>query len=291
MSEVKLSIFASAIRPHLWKEFLNSLKGGKYAYEVVFAGFIDEELYKPFMDEFPEFRYIQTDDIKPAQCYEVARRNCTGDLVCWIADDCRFSYGFIDIIVEFFKPLHESIQKSYIISCRTNENDQNETMENHRFFGRNRNTPRMAPIGIMRRDKLEEMGGLDRRYICGQYENDICMRMYSEGGEIIIYNGVCVSIDHKNAHGSETNFWNGYNEDREQLENSWVIGGYVPSPAPFFITPKNPKEYAEFEKDPSKFWYVPLNNTEVTLKRNDKFEGFEDKDLLTKSQSRKGQWK
>lgn len=284
----KISLFGSCVRPHLWKNFLNSLKGCNYPYEVVFAGFIDEELYKPFMDEYSEFKYVQTEDTKPAQCYEVARRNCTGELVMWIADDSVFSEGFVDKVVDYWNSLNNP---RAIISCKTNENGNNETMLNHRFFGRNQNTPLMAPLGVMSREYLEKLGGLDKRYICGQYENDIVMRVIVGGGKVYIYEDVCVTIDHKNLHGSETNFWNGYNEDREVLENSWVIGGYVPSPPPFFITPKNPKEWIEFEKEPSKFWYVPLNNTEVTLKRNDQFEGFEDKDLLTKSQSRKGQWK
>jgi len=280
---VKLSLLASAVRPHLWTELLESLKGNKYEYEVIFAGFIDEELWKPYTEKYPEFKYIQTSDIKPAQCYEVARKSCQGELVCWIADDCRFSEGFVDKVVNWFSPLGEVVQKSFILSCKTNENNMNETMLNHRFFGRNQNTPIMAPLGVMRRDKLEEMGGFDSRYVCGQYENDVAMRMWAAGGQIFIFNDVCVTINHRNCHGSETNFWSGYNEDREQLENSWVIGGYVDSPKQMLIFPITPK-------DPPPYWYYPLNNTEVTLKRNDKFVPYDNKDLLTISQEPKGQW-
>ncbi len=302
MSEIKLSLFGSCVRPLLWKNFLNSLHNstGKYAYEVVFAGFIDKELWEPIAAEYPEFKYIETNDIKPAQCYEVARRACTGDLVCWTADDCVFCEGFVDKVYDYFQQkkdewmINDKPETGYfkgVLSCRTNENGNNETMLNHRFFGRNQNTPLMAPIGVMGRKYLEILGGFDRRYICGQYENNCVMQVYADGGEVYLCEDVCVTIDHKNQHGSETNFWSGYNEDREQLENSWVIGGYVPSPEPFFLTPKTPKEWFEFDKDKSKFWYVPLNNTEVTLNRNDKHEPYEDKDILNKSQSRRGQWK
>lgn len=296
MSGIKLSLFASAVRPHLWKNLLNSLKGNKYEYEVVFAGFIDKELYEPIMTEYPEFKYIQTEDIKPAQCYEIARRACTGELVCWIADDCEFSEGFVDKIYDKYLEMPMNRFNSYwagIISCKTNENNQNETMLNHRFFGRNQNTPLMCPIGVMSREYLNKLGGFDRRYIAGQYENDCVMRILEDSGKVYLYEDVCVNIEHKNKHGSETNFWSGYNEDREQLENSWVIGCYVPSPEPFFLTPKTPKEWFEFEKDKSKFWYVPLNNTEVTLKRNDKFEPytFSDEMILKKSENRRGQWR
>ena len=277
---MKISFFASAVRPHLWKNLLGSLKGGQYPYEVVFSGFIDEELWKPFAEEYPEFKYVQTEDIKPAQCYEVARRACTGELVCWIADDCEFSEGFVDKVVDYWKSLDN---EKAVICCKTNENGNNETMLNHRFFGRNQNTPQMAPIGVMSREYLNQLGGFDRRYICGQYENACSMMVLADGGKVHVYEYVCVNIDHKNKHGSETNFWSGYNEDREQLENSWVIGGYTPFPEPLIILQTKPS-------DPPPYYYYPLQNTEVTLKRNDKHEPYEDKNLLTKSQSRKGQW-
>ncbi len=278
MSEIKLSLFASAVRPHLWKELLESLRGGKYAYEVVFSGFIDEELWKPFALDYPEFKYIQSEDLKPSQNYHIASKSCTGELIGWTADDCVYSEGYIDKIYDYWKSFNN---EKLVLSCKTNENGNNETMLNHRFFGRNQNTPLMAPLGIMCREYFWKLGGYDRRYINGQTENDLVMRVWADGGEVKIYEDVCISIDHKNKHGSETNFWAGYNEDREQLENSWVIGGYKPSPEPLLII--------QGLKPP--YHYFPINNTEVTLKRNDKFEGFEDVDLLTRSQSRKGQWR
>ncbi len=281
MSEVKISLFGSCVRPHLWKEFLDSLKGSKYKYEVVFAGFIDEALSTPFLSEYPEFKYIKTENIKPAQCYEVARRNCIGDLVMWIADDCRFSDGFVDKVVDYWYSLNNI---KAVISCKTNENGQNETMLNHRFFGRNQNTPLMAPLGVMSRQYLQTLGGFDRRFICGQYENQCVCMVLADGGKVYLYEDVCVEIDHKNKHGSRNNFWSGYNQDREQLENSWVIGGYKDNPKPLFIMQLKPG-------DPPPYYYHPLNNTEVTLKRNDKHEPYDDEDILTVSQDPRGQWK
>lgn len=288
MSDIKISLFGSCVRPHLWKKLLDSLKGGKYKYEVVFSGFIDKELWEPFAAEYPEFRYIETEDLKPSQNYHIASLHCTGELIGWLADDCVFSENYIDMVYEHWKSFNN---EKLVLSCRTNENGDNGDMNDHRFFGRNQNTPLMAPLGIMSRDYFWKLGGYDRRYINGQTENDVCMRVWADGGVVKIYNDVCVTIDHKNMHGAETNFWAGYNEDREQLQNSWCVGGYQPSPQPFFLSPKNPGEFFEYQKNPSKFWYCPIDNFEVTLKRNDAFEPFEMKDLLTKSQSRKGQWK
>lgn len=279
----KISFFASAIRPHLWEELLNSLKGGKYEYEVFFAGHVDQSIINNMFLEYKEFRYITTDEIKPAQCYEISRRACTGELVCWIADDCTFSEGFVDKIVDWFYALGEILKKSYILSCKTNENDMNETMDNHRFFGRNQNTPRMAPIGVMRRDKLEEIGGIDKRYICGQYENDIVMRFISSGGTVLPIEFITVNIDHANKHGKNNNFWSGYNEDREQLENSWCIGGYKESEKPLVVLP------GKHGEPPYTYW--PIGNREVTLKRNDIFQNYSENISLTESEGPKGIWK
>lgn len=277
MLKVKVSLFASAIRPHLWEKFLDSLKGGKYKYEVIFSGFIDQSLYKPFLEKYQEFQYIQTENIKPTQNYFIASKKCEGELIGWTADDAIYSEGYIDKIYEYWKSFNN---QKLIISCKTNENENNETMFNHRFFGRNQNTPIMAPLGIMNREYFWKLGGYDKRYISGQAENDLCMRVYADGGEVKIYEDVCINIDHKNKHGSDNNFWSGYNEDREQLENSWVIGGYKP----------NPEQILVIKGVTPPYWYIPINNTEVTLKRNDKFVPYEDKDLLKVSQPPCGQW-
>lgn len=277
---MKLSLFASAIRPHLWEDLLKSLRGGKYEYEVIFAGHVDQSLVKEMFSEYPEFKYISTGEIKPSQCYEVARRACQGNLVCWIADDCIFSEGFIDKVCDYYDKLSQENSYPIIISCKTDENSQNETMQHHRFFGRNLNTPLMAPLGVMSREYLEYVGGIDNRYICGQYENDIVMRTIVGGGKVYLYEDVCVSIEHLNKHGSTTDFWSGFNEDREILENSWCVGGYQGKPKQLVVL--------DGLKPPYVYW--PISNIEVTLKRNDEFHPYPAEISLTKSCEPKGIW-
>ena len=70
---MQVSLFASAVRPKIWPEFFKSLEGTSVDYEVVFAGntrgiFRDSPSLLKYL-----FKYIQTEDIKPAQCYEIAR--------------------------------------------------------------------------------------------------------------------------------------------------------------------------------------------------------------------------
>lgn len=275
---MKLSLCASAIRPHLWEDLLNSLKGSKYEYEVVFCGHVDQSLVKEMFSQYPELRYITTGEIKPSMCYHISMINAKRNLICYIADDCVFSAGFVDKVVDYWESLNN---EKAILSCKTNENNQNETMQHHRFFGRNMNTPLMAPIGVLSRDYYNKLGGYDRRYIAGQAENDLVMRIISDGGRVYLYEDVCVNIEHINKHGSTTDFWSGYNEDREQLENSWCVGGYQKPPKPLVVL--------DGLQPPYTYW--PISNSEVTLVRNDKFEPYAKDISLTESEEPRGIWK
>lgn len=279
-----ISLFASSVRHHLWDEFMISLQSNQQSfYEVVFAGNLDKFQVRPYLKKYPNLKYIHTGDIKPAQCYEIARRNCSGELVMWVADDCEFSDGLIYNLIGKWMEIDND---KAIISVKTNEDGKNNDLNDHRFFGGNVNTPLMAPLGVMNRQYLDILGGLDRRYLCGQYENDIVMRVLEDGGEVIKYEEGCVFINHLEKHGKGTNFWTGYEIDRTVLENSWVIGGYKHPDKPFNVF--NPF-FVEGEKKVVR--YYPVTNREVSKKRLDLFCAYEDKDLLTVNQIPGGKWK
>jgi len=257
---VKISLFASSNRCHLWPEFFKSLQSNTIPFEVVFAGDADDRNlvgYNPqvWLPENGSFKYIRTGFIKPAQAYEVARRACTGELINWTADDCEYSPMALDRIYDFFMSLN---QPKAVVSVKTNENDTNNDPCEQRLKGPR--TPIMAPLGVMRRDFLEELGGIDRRYVCGQYENDIVMRASNESGlPVFLFYDACIKIDHLRKHGPTTPFWTGYNKDREVLEGAWFKNDV--------IIPHIP--YRRFDGG---------------------HQPFEDKDILTVSQSNKGKW-
>lgn len=280
----KISFFASAIKSYNWKKVLDSLKSNKYFYEVVFSGYLENEFIKETMPEYPELRYITTDNIKPAQCYEVARRNCTGELVCWMDDDHIFSEGFVDKAYDYWKSLHNY---KAIVATKFIEKESEDNVENFRFYARNKNTPQMPLIGIMSREYLEELGGLDSRYIKSRWMCDIAMRALADGGKIYVFKDVYATLDSANKNGLYNNFWSGWNEDSEQLENSWVIGGYKRFPDPLLVLGSN-VELQVPERKP--YWYIPIQNDEVTLKRNDEFHPFKEKFLLKSSEYPYGFW-
>ena len=74
---IQVSLFASAVRPKMWPAYLKSLESSSVSYEVVFAGNTMPESHHP------RLRYITTGNIKPSQCYEIARRHCIGELISW----------------------------------------------------------------------------------------------------------------------------------------------------------------------------------------------------------------
>lgn len=272
-----VSLFASSVRPELYQGFFDSLESTSVEHEVIFSGCSknifgeDISTAHDYIADWSmwgllnNFRYIQTSNIKPAQCYEIARRHCQGEVVVWVADDCEFPNDVIGKAYRYWKKI--GFEK-LILSIQTKETGYNVPkgqcfdMNVHRFFGGHKQTPLMAPLGMMSRKFLDEMGGIDRRYICGQYENDIVMRAYAQGGMVEIFGGpdCFIDIDHlgksyltgeskKDTDFLRRPFALGYSHDRSVLENSWVKNGII------------------------------------TFERSDKFEPFEDKDILTKSQS------
>lgn len=272
MNKPVVSLFASAIRVNLWLSFLESLHSNKIDFEVVFAG--PAEVPSVFFEKYPFFNYIKTGQIKPAQCYEIARRACIGELLNWTADDCEYSEKCLDEVYAYWK---ERNDYKAIISLKTQENELKNLLDDHRFFGFNKNTPLMAPLGFISKQFLDELGGLDRRYVCGQYENDIVMRALQNGGTVFPFENTYVDIQHLKKHGRSTKFWNGYNHDRTILENSWVREGYAPEPTMCLdLMTKKP--------------FTPIVNRLVLKTQKDKFEPYEDKDILTVSQGPKGEW-
>jgi len=236
MENIKVSLFASAVRPQFYKTFLDSLRGTSVPYEVVFAGNkppLENKLLKKFdfmgrkdnvLEYENNFFYILTENLKPAQCYEIARRACKGELVHWTADDCEYSPDCMSKAYNFWKALND---RKAILSIQTKENGMMVNMDDHSFFGWNRNSPLMAPLGLMSREYLNDLGGLDRRYICGQYENDIVMRTLADGGSVHVWREGLITIDHYRRHGLVRPFATGYNKDREILEGSWAKDGKV----------------------------------------------------------------
>ncbi len=222
----KISLIASSVRCWLWDEFFKSLEGNS-DYEVVFAGNLTQFQVRPYLDKYPMLKYIYTADcISPAQCYQIAYKFATGNLIFWACDDGEMSPNLLDNICEF----HKILPYKSIISVKTKEDNLDTELDDHRFFGFNRETPLMAPLGIISREYLDQLGGFDKRFLAGQWENFTSCQVYADGGNVYKYEDGCVYIEHLKKHGRGTKFWKAYEGDRQVLEDAWAIGPRVEPP-------------------------------------------------------------
>jgi len=237
MSEVKVSIVASANRVKWWERFCNSLKDNTISFEVIFVGDT-----RPMHNLPGWFRFIHA-TVKPAQCYEIGFRAAKGELIHWTADDadyvCRhpetgnIHTKNIDRAYEAWVDLEKRTgnKKLSVIAMRPIENG-GDVWKFHHFFGGWDNTPTMAPFGFVSRDKFHELGGYDSRFVSGQSENDVVMRFIEKGGAVEVVKDSLVYVHHQQVHprdaiGKEDNkFRAWYNTDRMVLENCWIPAGY-----------------------------------------------------------------
>lgn len=291
MSKIKISLFASAVRPAMWESYLESLKSTSIPYEVIFSGFNTREEVKPFLDKYPQLKYIHTGRIKPAQNYEISRRACIGETISWSCDDAQYDNNFLGKAYSYWK---ESNDEKLILSLQTKESGYGNPvgslfdMNLHRFFGGDRNSPLMAPMCLMSTKFLNKLGGYDRRYISGQTENDIVMRAYTQGAKVEIFGGsdCYIDIDHLGksiAIGESTDqssfrdrpFATGYEHDRNILQGSWCRL----NEARFFsLVSKGARNL------------MPSQMYDITENQVDKFEPYAENISLTESEGPKGKW-
>ncbi|KKL63470.1 hypothetical protein LCGC14_2174770 [marine sediment metagenome] len=226
---IQVSLFASAVRTKDWMRFYDSLKNNTINWEVVFVG-----NKKPDFDLPENFKFIYA-NVKPCQCYEIAARNCSGELIGWTCDDATYEQPLnpipqknLDKAYEFYKKEND---RRNIVSMHTIE-DGRDVWHQHRFFGKWNDTPIMAPMALMNRETFIEIGGYDKNFISAQAENDIIMRIYELGGKVILGTDAFVYIGHRECHiggipGEHKSMIRQYYvADRQILENLWVKEGY-----------------------------------------------------------------
>jgi len=223
MKEYKISLCMSSIRPWLWPEIIDSIKGNKYPIEIVFVG--DQKPTAP-LPENVQYHYATC---KPAQAYQISFFRAKGELILWTADDAIYNFqnpNNLDILYDYFKSFN---RKDLAIGMRAIE-DGHDVTKNHRFFGKQIWSPIMYPFCAVDREFFHKIGGYDKKFICGQSENCVVMRIYEIGGEGHLCNNSFVCVDHVHKHNwAKTNsngfrFW--YPKDREALENAWCVEGY-----------------------------------------------------------------
>ena len=187
MFKPDISLCASAVRPHLWMDFYNSTKANSINVEIVFVG---DSI--PDFDLPDNFKFLYS-PVKPAQCWEAAIRNSTGRYISITADDAEYTKNSLDNMVSFMDSMPDT---KHVGAFQTIENGSLIT-NSHQYKGKV-----MAPFFVFNKDYYKHIGGVDRRFIGGMWENDIIMRVHQDGGKIKICENAFVSVDHLRKHNA-----------------------------------------------------------------------------------------
>jgi len=242
----RIGIVASAHRPQNWMDLYQSIGDNDIEFELVFVGPNQPDYELP-----KNFRFIRS-LVKPTQCFEIALRNTTADLVIPIADDCTFikSSRPMDRLYETFKTYKN---EKLLLSCRLSTNDIDESHYAHRFYIADPSSPVMPLAPLMSKKLFSDLGGIDRNFIAVMWDLDFTMRAYASGGTVIL-SDVFLNEDKEKSAGSIlcSEFWR---HDRGLLESLWTKNG------------------------------------KVHFRRTKPFEPFDDLNILKASQGPRGRWR
>lgn len=236
MSEYDISLCASAIRIQDWQSFYKSTQQNNCKVEIVFVGDV-----MPNFDLPDNFKFIYS-PVKPAQCWETALRAASGRYISLTADDAEYTPGSLDNMVRF---MNSRFNKKSVGSFQTIENGHLITSD-HQYKGK-----LMAPFFVFNKDYYAALGGADRRFIGGMFENDIIMRVHEDGGVVEICSDAYVSVEHLKKHNG--------NSPQNECHFSYSF--------PLFES----------------LW-IDVN------KRTDKLQPFDDRNLTRITQGEKGKW-
>lgn len=185
MSNYDISLCASAIRVNDWLSFYKSTQENNCKVEVVFVGDVIPDFDLPV-----NFRFIYA-PVKPVQCWEASLREGSGRYVSLTADDAEYTPGSLDKMVKF---MDSRFNNKVVGAFQTIENGHLITSD-HKYKGK-----LMAPFFVFNRWYYDYIGGADKRFIGGMFENDIIMRVHEDGGKVEICEDAYVSVDHLKKH-------------------------------------------------------------------------------------------
>jgi hypothetical protein len=226
----KISMIGPSIRPELWKQFCDSLANNIVDWEVVFVG-----PKGPVCDLPSNFRWIKS-NVKPSQCTHIAFMEAKGEYVSLTADDAQYftpnKKGALDNMIEFIEkfPNNENYNKNRIAYGFRMFEDSFcvESSQTHYLVPKDKNplmtSTLLYPFFIINKLSYEELGGYDRRFICGQAENDFLLRVAEKYGSTA--NSLCptamVWADHDAGHENKSKFREYHQQESNVLRSLWL---------------------------------------------------------------------
>ena len=219
MNKIKpdISLFGPSYRPENWMDLYRSIGDNDVSFEIIFVGPNEPDFKLP-----SNFKFIKS-YTKPMQCFEIAARNTTADLIMNIADDVEFrTKRPLDRLYNIYKSYNN---EKLILSCRYMLNGEDLSDDCHHFLAGDKSSPVLPLSGLISRKLYREIGGVDRNFIAIIGENDLAMRVHALGGEVLL-SDVYLEETKRKSRGSRlcAEFWN---HDRGLLLNLWLVNGKV----------------------------------------------------------------
>lgn len=130
--------------------------------------------------------YIQTNDIKPSQCVEIAIRKAQGDFIAVTADDVVFIDGSLNSL--YLEYIEREDEKLVLLSRFWEEAIQKRVLD-RRYAKGCMIWPKNSPLcsllmAFLDRDLLTQIGGIDKRYLAVYWDIDLSLRLVEAGSTI-----------------------------------------------------------------------------------------------------------
>lgn len=267
MAKPLISVCAPSNRTFLWLDFHEKLTQytNDVNFEIIIVGPEEADFKLP-----SNINFIKTADIKVPQCNEVAIRNAQGNMLIFLGDDHIFwEAGLDDLYRETQRHRHEHATENLILLPMFKCGNIKSSLQ---FPYTKIHHPPYASIGgaLLDRELLSNVkGGLvDTRFLGIYWDCDLAMRLNQAGVKIIKSTEIWL-VEPIDPRKTTLHHRPCKRHDMRVLCDFWT------------------REVKENEEVPSGDTYGHMNwpeNHVLSKKRLTPFTGYEDKDLLTKSQ-------
>lgn len=221
MMKPDISLFGSAATPSNWMIQLESMGNNVAKWERICVGPFEPDYTLP-----DNVRFIKT-GVKPVQCNEIAARESKSDIIMHLDDDFYFQENPhpLDCLLNLYwtgDNRENSISPAYMLMGVNRSGPYpNGWM---RLIAEDNDSPALSCQGLMAKELHISLGGFDRNLMTNYYDNDLSMRIWANGGEIIITQEVIMN----EATELRRTFLSGEHWqliDRKYLEYLWIHGG------------------------------------------------------------------
>ena len=212
---MKVSIYIHSIRPDLWLPLYESLIKNTVDIELIVAGYPQPSFSLP-----DNLKFIET-FVKHPQAAQIARRACTGDYMLNMADD----YIILPNVFDKFVDVYEKSSNKKLIVSGIYAWGGGVPADEGRFVNADPDSIVMPnPGNFISRELSDQVGGFDVNFYGTYFTEDVTLRLYNLGCEIIRLKDIIFNEIVDYCTGERLSYKCG-DMDRNYLYSLWGIDG------------------------------------------------------------------